>query len=1077
MKKKLQNHIPIKESGAKKLLLTMKLALIIFFLSVLHVSANVYSQITVNLDVHDKSIREVLKTIEQQSQVRFFYSDDLLQMNNLIDVKSDNENIIGVLDEIFKGSPLTYKTYENNLIVIAPRQMLQQGQKITGTVTDEKGNLLPGVTVMVKGTTFGTLTDASGKYTFDNEPKNTTLIFSFIGMATQEIATNGQKLVDVVMKEAAIGLDEVVVIGYGTGKKTDLAGSITQVSSTSYKDQPITDINGALQGRAAGVSITSQSGDLNGDFKIRIRGVNSIFNSNDPLYVVDGVALGSVGTAELNVNDIESMDILKDASATAIYGSRGSNGVILITTKRGASGKSTVDYTFSESFNYVPYKFDVLNAENFAKLANTIVPGTFPDPSIYAGKGTDWQKAMEQTGHLQNHQLSFTGGNDKTKYYIAANYIDQNGIAINSLRTKFAIRSNIDAKINEKLSFALNFYGSRTLLHNSGNGIGGANYAPTMPIYDDEANGIYHRLDGIGVVFTTNPVMGNKEANNDGWNNAALINGKVTYKFTDWLTYNLNIGTDMYLNKSAQVTNTYQSPGNPNSSQSSYESLTWQVSNALTFHKLFAGIHDITFTGVTEATSNTQDNFTGGGNGLTSAANGYWNLGLNSSPYVNSGYSKWSLQSYIARLSYSLMDKYLLTATMRADGSSKFQQTKNKWGYFPSIALGWRLSEESFIKDLDIFTNLKLRGSWGITGNQAINPYSSLGLLGYEGYSWGTATNLPGYMPGDPPNPDLKWEETKQTDVGLDIGILKNRVSLSFDYFNKNVENLLLPVPIPKFYGGGTKLSNVGSVNNKGIDMAINFVPVENKDFSWNAQLNFSSYKNKVTSLGADSMIFIGSTHVAKVGYPIGEFWLIPWEGIYQTNEGIHKAGDNKFRDVSRNGSIGLEDQVCAGSPLPKFELGFNNTFKYKNFSLNIFIQAIKGKYEFNGTLLGLASTTGNQKIITYAPAANYWTPTNTGSQWPDLTSVTSQNYDMSGKWLQDASYVRFKNISLAYTIPKTVLNFASLQFSVSLQNWITFTKWVGYDPESGSGGDADAGGDSGLPNPKSVTFTLHASF
>ncbi|MCF6405120.1 TonB-dependent receptor [Chitinophaga filiformis] len=979
------------------------------------------------------------------------------------------------------------------LIFSSYAMALYAQQPVTGRVT-AGDTVLPGVVVYIKGKGLNTQTDNNGRYSI-NAPAGAILTFSLMGYTSKEVAVNNRSTINVQLESSTQGLGEVVVVGYGTQKRKDLTGAIASLNATAYKDQPVLNASSALQGRVAGVSVANSSGAPGGAVKIRIRGANSINASNDPLYVIDGVALSSISIQDINVNDIASMEVLKDASATAIYGSRGANGVIIITTKSGKSGDMHLEYNGFLSTNSPMKKYKLLDAQGYATLANHIAgTNVFADPASYAGKTTDWQDLVFQTGTTQNHQLSVSGGTEKSRYYISGYYVNQSGLLLNTSQEKFALRANLDSRLSKKVSIGVGIFAGHSNSHNNGD-IGGKGnpvmsalaWAPTEPVYD---SGTQYNRFAISPIWA-NPYMTIKERKNDNSANSIVLNGRLKYDITDWLSLNVNVGLDANIARTAYLNNDWVSPGNPGSGQSSLENYTIQNSNSLTFHKKFNEKHDFTLMGIVEETSSKFNSFAASGSGLTSTSNGYNNLGLNTSQGISSTYTNWALLSYVGRASYTFNDKYLITATYRADGSSKFQSTANKWGYFPSVGLGWRLSEESFIKDLNIFSNLKLRGSWGITGNQSINPYSSLGLLSGVQYSYGGTTLYQGYLLGSPSNPDLKWETTKQTDIGVDMGLLGGRVNITADYYNKNTKDLLLQVPIASYDGGGTMYKNVGAVNNKGFEVFVEVAAVQTPDFSWTATINASSYRNKVTSLGKDSILYrpvIGgglintNIQVVKTGQALGAFYLIPWQGIYTSDDNTlgYKTGDNHYRDVSGNGSIGYEDRVIAGSALPKFLWGFNNNFHYKQFELNVFVQASHGNKIFNATYAGIAAPTSDVKYPTLAESANYATSKNTGAEWADPASKTNRSYVESTQYLQDGSYVRLKNISLSYSLLKKTTRFADIRFTLSAQNLYTITKYKGYDPEATSTSatsDADAGIDLGAyPSPRTVTFGVNIS-
>jgi len=990
----------------------------------------------------------------------------------------------GITGYILKNLPFLFLCA---LVFFSPALCAQQITKGRVTAGD---TAIAGATIQVKDTRIATQTDANGNFAI-SAPSNATLSITSVGYSRVEVKLGNKSFIHVQMRPSEQKMDEVVVVGYGTQKRSDLTGSISTLSAKSFKDQPVLNASSALQGRVAGVSVTNNSGAPGGGVKIRIRGANSVNANNDPLYVVDGVALSSIGLADINVNDIESMEVLKDASATAVYGSRGANGVVLITTKSGKTGIPKIEYNGFASFNSPMKKYDLMDAVTYAKVANTTAGvNVFPDPQSFTAKTTDWQNLIFDKSVTQSHQLSVTGGTENSKYYVSGFYIDQAGLLVNSDQKKFGIRSNLDLKLSNRLNFGLNFYGGRVNSYNNGD-IGSKGnpvtaaltWAPTEPVYD--APGQYNR-SGTSPIWA-NPYMVIKERLNENFSNLGVFNAKLKYAIADWLTLNINTGLDMNISKNAYLNNEWISPGNNGSGQSSSESYTWQNSNILTFHKKF-NQHELSATAMMEATSNRYYTYSASGTGLASLSNGYNNLGLNASQSISSGYSNWSLLSYMGRLSYGYHDKYLLTTTIRRDGSSKFQGS-NRWSNFPSFSAGWKLSNEKFISDLNLFSNLKLRAGWGITGNQAVAPYSTLGLLTPVIYSYGTSTVSTGYTLGSPATPDVKWETSKQTNIGLDMGFLNGRINISADYYNKNTSDLLLNTRIANYDGGGSYLKNVGKVNNKGWEIMIDGTPYKNGDFTWSTAFNISFNQNKVVSLGSDSMLqrpviggglMTNSIQVVKVGQSLGAFYLIPWEGVYTQDKGNYKAGDAKYTDVSGNNSIGFEDRMIAGSAMPKFQWGFNNNLTYKNFELNLFIQGSQGNRVFNATYAATAVPTSDVKYITLADAANYWTPSNTGSTFANPGSK-NKSWVESTQFLQDGSYVRLKNVSLSYEVSKKILKLASAKIYVSAQNIATLTKYKGFDPEATStsaGSDIDAGIDLGAyPSPKTITVGVQVKF
>jgi TonB-linked SusC/RagA family outer membrane protein len=972
---------------------------------------------------------------------------------------------------------------------------------LKGVVLDEAGKKIENVTV--------TLTDRAGKTT-QNVVTNTEGLFVFNDLVTNElydlsfthvgyekytinsylIKPNDNNSLLIRLKAESKSLNEVVVVGYGTQRKRDLTGAVSSVKASDFKDQPAINVQSVLQGRVAGVAINSNSGSPGAPLKVRIRGANSINAGNDPLYVVDGVALSSIGIQDLNVNDIESVEVLKDASATAIYGSRGANGIIIITTKQGKNGKTLINFNSFTGISNLAKKYDLLDGPTYAKQANTIA-GTEVFKDANNAVTTDWQDLIFRPTTLQNYQLSISDGSDRIKYFISGNYINQPGIVTNSNYKKYALRSNLRGKLGNKTELFLNLFISRANSKNNGNLTKGNSvsgslaWGPAETPYDQ--NGVYRRYSVSSI--WANPLMTVQEQDNRTFLTSALLNGSLKHDFTSWLNLTVNLGLDVNSAKSAYINNDWIVPNNPGSGQALSENHTFQNSNILTFQKDFNEDHHLKVLAIVEATSNSSNIFTARGSGLTTTTTGYNNLGLNTSQSISSGYANWAILSYVGRLDYAFKDKFLLNATYRADGSSKFQN--NKWGYFPSVGVGYKISEEKFIKNIELIDELKVRGSWGRTGNQSINPYSSLGLLSGLQYSFGTTTLYQGYTLGNP-KADLKWETTDQYDLGVDISMYKRRVNLSLDYYNKKTKDLLLQVPVALYDGGGVVFKNIGSVANKGFEATLEVTPVKSSSFEWHTAFTASVNKSKVLSLGKDSIIYrpiIGggivntNIQVVKVGQPLSTFYLIPWTGIYQQDDAVlgYKAGDNRYTDVSGNNSIGYEDRRVAGTATPTFNFGFNNTVRYKSFDLNVFFQGATGNKIYNGVYASNAAPTSEIKYPTIRESSNYWTPANTSAEWANPASKTNRNFVESTRYLQDGAYLRLKNLAFSYLISKKVNKVADIRISLIGQNLFTLTKYKGYDPELSSSdiaNDADGGMDFGAyPLTRTFTLGINATF
>lgn len=978
--------------------------------------------------------------------------------------------------------------------IISPFYSMAQQQILTkGNVTSQ-GEALSNVIIKIKNSNTVTRTDSNGDFVIATKIGDV-IIVSYVGYQTQDIKIQSSAPIQINLISEQNELEEVTIVGYGTQKTKDLTGAVGTLKADAFKSQPILNAANALQGRLSGVAVTQNSGAPGGQAKIRVRGSNSINGTNEPLYVVDGIALTSFNLQDLNPNDIESIDVQKDASATAIYGSRGANGVILITTKKGKVGVTIVNYDGFVNFNTLPKRYKLMDAETYASMANLYTGSpVFANPSSYADKTTDWQKLLFKNSQTINQQLSVSGGGEKARFFISGYYQNQDGIRVNTHQKKYGLRSNTDVTINNKLSLGLNIFAQRVDSKNNGVDQSKSNpvmasvtWAPTQEPYNDL--GEYNR-NAISPIWP-NPLMSALESSSNSFANIASFNGNIRYKIIDGLTFTSNAGLDASTTKSASLSNNWISPTNMGASQGYGEVYSFQNSNILNYDKTIAEKHYITVTAVEETTVSKSQGFSANGTGLSSLANGYYNLGLNSNQNINSNYSRYSLLSFLGRATYNYDNKYLATVSLRRDASSKFQKN-NRWSSFPSFSLGWNLHEESFLKDNQTINRLKLRGGFGMTGNQAIPPYATLGLFNPVNYGYATTNATLAYQVGNPTAKDLKWETTKQTNIGFDLGLLKNRLNFVFDYYNKDTEDLLLATPIPFYLGGGNQWKNVGEVNNKGFEFSAEASIIEKESFKWNSNFNISYNENKVVKLneGEDMILqsYIGSGFISsqiqtvKVGEPLGSFYLIPWEGVYQQNDPVlnKKAGDYKYKDVSGNKSIGYEDREVSGSAMSKVQMGFTNNFSYKNFDLNIFIQGAYGQKMFNATYAATAISTSDVMYPTLEAASNYWSPTNPSNEWSSPTS-TSKKFVESSQFLEDASFTRLKNVSLTYKLSKSTMRFCTASIGFAVQNLLTVTKYKGYDPEATTTlatQDNVSGIDLGAyPTPRTYTVRLNLTF
>lgn len=1010
------------------------------------------------------------------------------------------------------------------LLVLELSALAQSNRPVTvsGLVTSaESSQGIPGANVMVKNTQQGTTTNANGEFTLAAPAGSLVLIVSSIGFQTQEVPVSGQSKLTIALQADNRSLNEVIVVGYGTVKKSDLTGSVSSVRAAELKQTPIANFVQGLQARASGVQVTQNSGAPGGSISVRIRGNNSISGSSEPLYVVDGfpiaggdnpVAGGGSGLGNdngnrlsvlstLNPNDIESMEVLKDASATAIYGTRGANGVVLITTKRGKSGKTRVSYDGYYGQQQIRKTLDVMNATQFAKYENEIT-GTqlYPNPD-QLGQGTDWQSLIFRKAPMQSHQLSVSGGNERSQFALSMNYFDQDGIIINSNFKRGSVRVNLDNTISKNLKIGTSLTytysvnnGAITATLGDGGPAGGiilsALTAP--PVFSP------YNADGSPTIFTNryldlnNPVALATEVMNRNTTRRFLGNIFADWTITNGSTYRASFGGDLvtdtrdsYVTRNIRAgsqVNGIGGKGNANTNTVLHESL-------LNYHRLF-GVHDVNVTGVfsTQGQLQTADAMTGQQFPNDLVLNN--NLSQASILTIASNKQAWRLDSYTGRINYNYKSKYLLTLTGRVDGSSRFGDN-NKYGFFPSVAGAWRVSEEGFMQGQQVLSDLKLRASYGITGNADIPLYNSLSRLNSVGnYNFNNVRTI-GIAAANISNPDLKWEKSAQADIGLDFGLLNNRIQVTADVYYKKTTDLLLSRTIPLSSGFGSVFGNFGSVENRGIEVTVN-AGVLNGPLKWDINGNISANRNKLTLIdgtrteiipgGGDASIgAFTNNSILRVGAPIGSFYGYVFDGIYQTGDNIPTGripGNIRYRDLNGDGVISGADQTIIGNPNPSYIFGINNTLKYKGFDLSLFVQGVQGNQIFAVSRVRLEAGAG--AINQYATYVNRWTSTNPSNQY--LKASTGQRVNQSDIHIEDGSFVRFKNITLGYTIPAAgkLAWLANSRVYVSANNFATLTNYSGYDPEVNTAGqnNLNLGVDNiGFPVSKSFIAGLQLNF
>lgn len=950
---------------------------------------------------------------------------------------------------------------------------------VDGIVTDLNGETIIGATVIEKGRPEnGVVTDIDGKFLLKVPPKSV-LVISYIGYNTQETRVNRRiHTYNIVLKEDNQMLDEVVVVGYGTVKKSDLTGSVSTVGKRSFESQPVKSVSQILQGRTPGVEVTTSSGMPGAGARVRVRGTTSINKSSDPLYVIDGI-ISTSGLDGLNPQDIQSMEVLKDASSTAIYGSRGANGVILVTTRNGETGRPRIHFDAKIGLSQVRKDYDLLNAYEYAQALNDIRgEGTISSTDMAAyqngSKGIDWVDLMTRTALSQDYSLGISGGSEKVKYLLSGNVLDQEAVTINSKYKRYGFRANVDADVRPWLTVSAKL--STAIIHQE-NGVPNwfqvINYSPTMELRNPET-GIYN-TDPYNI-GGTNPYALLTENYSDSYSYNVNANLSLLFKLAKGLTFTVQGGYDYDHSPSYSFSSKLVAPGAINSmNNTSNLHRYWQNTNNLTYRGEF-GDHTLAATAVWEISRTFDTGLQAGGSNLNNEAVGYWNISNAATRTESNSYTESSLASGIVRASYDYKKKYFLTAAIRADGSSKFQKG-HRWGWFPSAALAWDIAKESFMEHQHVLQQLKLRSSFGVTGNQAINAYSTLGMLTNTLYGWGTSTGFSGYWANQFSTPELTWEKTSQFDVGLDLSLFG--VDITFDWFKKRTEDLLFQKQIPRYNGGGTYWVNQGKLSNTGFEFSVSAFPLKST-VVWETTFNAAYVKNKIEDLAGNDFALTatysdlgGSMQIMKPGHPLGSFYVYQWKGFDDHGANLYQKADGSLTTTPTS-----EDLVIKGQANPKWTFGWNNTISWKNWTLNLFFNAAAGVERLNISHYTTASMNGVSRFITLRDAYyKGWDKVSdkADAQYPSLTNTDNKNYANSDRWLEDASFIKLKNISLSYNIPRRVAKFAGIQLSVSAQDLFTLTKYKGMDPEVYNAFD---GLDYGAyPIPRTFTFGVKLRF
>ncbi len=1119
----------------------MKWSLFLFIISIFQVQAiSGYAQKTeLSLDFKSTSIEKILNEIENQSDFYFLYNKNLIDVARETNIQAKNQQIEVILDQLFSDSDISYRIFNRQIVLSAKdnptAEFSSQIKDVSGKVTDASGEPLPGVTIIVKGTTKGAISNFDGSYTISNVQADETLVFSFVGMRTQEIAVANQTSINVSMEEDAIGIEEVVAIGYGVVRKRDLTGSVSSVNAEEIARTSSSNAMQALQAQVPGLDIQQSDGQAGSGINLTLRGNRSISASNSPLVLVDGIEYGS--TLDINPSDIESMDVLKDASSTAIYGTKGANGVIIITTKRGRAGKTKINlnaYVSSNSPTHVPKVMygrkqvqmlvDKKNyADDYAAFTQFFQDNGVYDNSIWGthdysiddilteslddgttereiydnGSYTDWLDIILQNGLTQNYELSVSGGNEKTNFNLSLGTMYEEGLMKDDALDRYNVKTVVDHNINDYIKVGLNALLTYKSHDSRNSSVFGQSLKMSTITHPYLSDGTINENPNPRYAAHVNPLMdelpGNYQRNIES--TRVFSNGYLEVKPVKDLVLKSTFAIDRSNSRNGLYQDfksvaRHQSPGTSyiSSTWNAFTKYTWE--NTLTYDTDFGDAdHSLIFLlghsmnqSVTENTSTYGD--AGAEHYYQSA---FYDLSKISTPTTRSSYVKQAIMSYFSRVNYIFKDKYLLTASVRADGSSTLAEG-NKWGYFPSTAVAWRMSEESFLTDTYWLNNLKLRASWGISGNAAVDPYQTLqALSSYPVYYYLGAKDIAGNIPDQLGNQDLKWETTNSINFGLDFGMWDNRVSGSIDYYISNTSDLLLYRSAPASSVFPTVIANIGETKGQGLEIALNTSVARSRDFQWDINWSYSAFKDEVDKLyeGVDKDIngniayIVGEPVSAFYDYEadgnwnVGEFedYIADWEARHSGESANYLSsygtpGTIKVVDQNDDGTIDDEDKIIYNRS-PKHIFGVNNSVRYKNFSLSVLVYARTGGYIDYGLNTQLNFESANWADL------DYWTLDNPEGKFPNPGSLSAPHTNFGGALrYEKANYVKVKDITLGYNLPKTLIaqaGLGSVKIYGSLKNFLTFSNIDNYDPERG--------GSINFPLAKQVVFGANIEF
>lgn len=1068
------------------------LALSLIFLSSLYAkeaNSQTILQKTFSISVENQPIAKVIRVVQQQTKVSFSFSPTAIDAGRLISISVKNYTIRDFLTEVLQPNNIGFELIEERVVLFSLKQpnsrtvvefKADPSMTVSGRVTDEKGDPIAGATISEKGKNNSVVADDQGNFSIKVAAADALLVVSSVGYQPAEIAVSALGDKAIVLQEIVKGLQDAVVVGYGAVKKKDLTGAVASVNAKELKSLPVSDIGQAMQGRAAGVQVLT-SGSPGSNVTFRIRGIGTI-NNSDPLLVIDGVPT-DIPLNTLSPDDIASIEVLKDASAAAIYGSRGANGVVLITTKKGSSQRNNLEFKSFVGQQQATNMVKMLNAAQFASLHNEMMQANgqnqnpaYADP-LSLGKGTDWLGALFGNAMMQNYSLAYSGGGPKSTYYVSGSVFDQKGIVLNTNYRRYTIQFNSESRVFDWLKFGNNLTLSSDVKKSGDYNIRNTMAAlPVQPIYNPDGtySGPVGQASWYGDI--RNPIGTATIVDNSiqGYNAVGNLYAELTLMKGLKFKTTGGIAASFFNNRSWSPKYNWQPIPQPNSTlyQASNKSITLLWDNYFTYNTTIHEKHNLTVLAGSSAQNNRFDYMNGSIQGFASSTTQQLNNGtLN--PTIGGTASEWALLSFIGRVNYGYDNKYLLTATLRRDGSSRFG-SENKWGWFPSASAAWRISNEKFMEQVRWVSDLKLRVGYGITGNQNIGNYSFASILQTVQYNFNGQT-VPAVVPLAIPNPNVRWESVEQTNIGFDASFLKDRVKLTVDGYIKNTNSMLVPMSVPISTGYSDIIVpsiNAGKIRNKGFEVTVSTQNTTGA-FEWTTNFNFSYNKNEVLSLNDSVPLYTGSIGlnqnlaIQKAGYPVSAFYGFVTNGIFQNQAEVEKyavqvpgndpfnrtsAGDIKFRDLNNDGKIDDADRTYIGNPSPRFIFAMNNSFAYKGFDLSIFLQGVEGNDIFNANRISLEGMAVAQNQTT--AVLNRWTPDHTNTGVPRAVfNDPNKNTRVSDRFIEDGSYLKIKNITLGYSLPATITRRAKLQTArvyLSAQNLYTFTRYSGFDPEVG---------------------------